>query len=739
MIISVDAAGGGDYTTISAAIAAASAGDTIQVAAGTYHENIVVDRSLTIEGEDGVVIEGTFSDAPNNKPEGVSLFDWMKTQAAYDGSSGAGFTIAADDVTIRDVAIREFLHGVALQSNDGLTLDGVEISNTVIGIHRGGTAKVTGFEMLGGSITDGVLGMNVEAAIGDGSFDDIHIDGTAFARFVFKGIYFEQLSNAVIENITMEDAGDFGRPLPMGNPAGPSGVGIDFNLKYGNYENIVLRNFDLRDVGDSNRDGQDAVPSILGGAIVIRARTQGSYAGNPATLDDVRIENGRIDGTSVGIRIGEPGNTDDGSTNVSVANVKIIGAIVAAYANTTDQPLTVDGTPTPDVATIAPDSTGAFVIDGNHGGDTIAGGPVADQFEGGDANDFFIGTADDLANDTVSDFGLGGDRIFIVGGTADLADLLEGFQLPKNTVNELPLDASGSPQTMALIGAENEVLTARVQTIGGQSGVLAEVVGDPASPPPPPPPPTSPPPPVSPPPPPPPPDNGGDPGTGPSTVVGGVIVGASFTDDELTGGSAADSIRGGAGDDRVLGMDGDDRLFGDNGDDWINGNKGNDEIRGGDGLDTVMGGQGNDRVLGENGDDWINGNIGNDIVEGAAGNDTAHGGQGMDQVAGGAGDDFLSGDRGNDTIVGGVGADQFYFAGESGSDRVEDFAPTDDTLLVDLVDGSINGVAIGSPADLLGRVIDTPDGAFLDLGNGQGVLLVGVQKSQLTEADFMIV
>ena len=46
----VDASGGGTDTTIAAAITAASAGDTIFIAPGTYNENIILDKSLTIIG-----------------------------------------------------------------------------------------------------------------------------------------------------------------------------------------------------------------------------------------------------------------------------------------------------------------------------------------------------------------------------------------------------------------------------------------------------------------------------------------------------------------------------------------------------------------------------------------------------------------------------------------------------------------------------------------------------------------
>ncbi|WP_374446238.1 Ig-like domain-containing protein [Stella sp.] len=221
---------------------------------------------------------------------------------------------------------------------------------------------------------------------------------------------------------------------------------------------------------------------------------------------------------------------------------------------------------------------------------------------------------------------------------------------------------------------------------------------------------------------------------------GSIFYGHGFASDWVNGGSSADSIRGGAGDDTVFGQGEGDRLFGDNGNDWLHGNLGSDELHGGEGGDTVFGGQGSDRLYGDNGDDWLAGNRGSDVLEGAAGRDTLRGGQGEDQLSGGADDDLLAGDRGNDTMAGGAGSDRFLFAAESGSDRVSDFDPAADLLLIDLDAGGIlNGIAIASAADLLARATDTADGVYVDLGGGHGFLLAGVTRSSLSADDFLLV
>ena len=73
--IIVDKAGGGNYTSIKAAIAAANAGDTIYVWAGTYKEKLIINKKLTLIGN------GTTNTTINGGGSGNVVritADWVK-------------------------------------------------------------------------------------------------------------------------------------------------------------------------------------------------------------------------------------------------------------------------------------------------------------------------------------------------------------------------------------------------------------------------------------------------------------------------------------------------------------------------------------------------------------------------------------------------------------------------------------------------------------------------------------
>ena len=59
--------GNGGYATITAAIAAASAGDTIRIAAGTYSEHVDVNKDVTLEGANhGIAGNGARGPKPSS-------------------------------------------------------------------------------------------------------------------------------------------------------------------------------------------------------------------------------------------------------------------------------------------------------------------------------------------------------------------------------------------------------------------------------------------------------------------------------------------------------------------------------------------------------------------------------------------------------------------------------------------------------------------------------------------------
>jgi serralysin len=210
--------------------------------------------------------------------------------------------------------------------------------------------------------------------------------------------------------------------------------------------------------------------------------------------------------------------------------------------------------------------------------------------------------------------------------------------------------------------------------------------------------------------------------------------------DTLSGNQAANKLQGGAGQDLLAGLDGDDRLDGGAGADTLRGGAGDDVYLVDTAADVVVEepGAGLDALLLQSaaavtlpaqvemlllGDGGRHG-IGNGLSNRLAGNGAAN------RLEGGAGNDVIEGRGGADTLVGGIGMDSFVLRPGDGADRIEDFRPGLDRLVL---------AGFGSTAaQLVAGAADGPEGVRIDLGGGDSVLLAGVSAGQLTLQDLVL-
>jgi Ca2+-binding RTX toxin-like protein len=533
----------GAFSTIGAALTAANAiGSghvTIKVAAGSYNENVNVTRdNVSIVGSgDSTVIHGTFKSANGIADGGVATF--LKSGAGYNQAAGAGIVLNADHDSVSSLKIDGFTYG--LNFGDGVdfaSVSNVSFTDNLVGIKKGTTADISHFSLTGSSITDGLIGIDFDktttiGAQADGVANFVTIDGVNFNHLVYKGAYFEALSNAHLTNINMTDVAQFGAPSTSGT-AGSGGNGIDLNLKNGTYSNIEIDNFHLTNTGASDRDGADVSGHQNGGAIVVEARDFGSYLNVPGVLTDtVSIHDGTIDGhTSTAIQIGEPGQANLDGPAALISDVSITGAEHDAQhgdiANVTAATTTINMRDGGDSMLASITTTGTMVVNGGTGADAITTGGGNDTIDGG------------MGSDTVN-AGLGNDTVI---GTADgVSDVYDGGG-DVDTINY-----------SALTTGMNISVSLGSSGLGGASGTAI----------------------------------------GSDTVNNFENITSGAGNDSLFGSDVNNIIHGGDGNDNIVGNGGNDTLFGDNGDDTLNGGvndfgatpaAANDFMTGGLGADT---------------------------------------------------------------------------------------------------------------------------------------------------------
>ncbi len=196
-----------NYSTIQAAINAANAGDLIFVSIGTYHEHLVVNKSVTLVGEDRdyTIIDG--------------------------GGSGIVVTIAADNVRIENFTIRnsgKLGRGISCTRRE---IDNVNITGNTLSGHGVGiiaTNNTQGnFYILANNISDNLLAIHVT-----NNNNSPAIMGNVITQN-FMGIQLENVKNIrIVDNVIFNNT-DYGvkanatwASVLFGNNVTTSGVGL---------------------------------------------------------------------------------------------------------------------------------------------------------------------------------------------------------------------------------------------------------------------------------------------------------------------------------------------------------------------------------------------------------------------------------------------------------------------------------------------------------------------------------
>ena len=193
------------YNTIAAAITAATAGDTIQVCAGTYAENLAINKSLTLLGpnESVAALSGTSRSAEaivgaNNTANRVSItgtaptveIAGFKFVGTATGTGSPGISVAGGGSgTIRN----NWFDSLANPS-------GSTFSNADIYIQNGnaGTYSISGNRFDGPTGTDPGDGPYGYSAINPWYLDDVTITGNRIENYPFSGMQLEGTKKATI-------------------------------------------------------------------------------------------------------------------------------------------------------------------------------------------------------------------------------------------------------------------------------------------------------------------------------------------------------------------------------------------------------------------------------------------------------------------------------------------------------------------------------------------------------------
>lgn len=127
-----------DFTSIQAAVNNATSEDTVILAPGTYQENLILNKSIAIVGEDRntTIIDGSNAQTVISiKSDNVTVQDLTVAKSVH-GPNDVGISVEnAAGVSITDVVIRETTTGIGLRfCTNSIFSNNIITNSTVVGI-----------------------------------------------------------------------------------------------------------------------------------------------------------------------------------------------------------------------------------------------------------------------------------------------------------------------------------------------------------------------------------------------------------------------------------------------------------------------------------------------------------------------------------------------------------------------------------------------------------------------------
>ncbi|HET9640380.1 MAG TPA: M10 family metallopeptidase C-terminal domain-containing protein [Allosphingosinicella sp.] len=683
----------GTYATIQAAIDAASSGYTVWASAGTYNENLTVNKDITVQGSNaGIpgtgarVGEAIVNGLVSIVADGVTLDGLTITGAPLFGQDITAIFVNNDNATLTNLILDGPDGGYGIQTtyNGGVT--GLILSNSLVTDWGAGTYfnPTTGF-----TATDNSFTGNGNDILGDGWVAGSFIDGNSFNNSVGSHIGYgtylsvEDMRTIVGTNNTFTGTGS--RAVGIfaygdGTPGGQVVTGTEFA------DGFFGNEFVAGSGNDSTFHGLGGNDSMFGGA------------GNDTFQGGSGIDTAAYDGTATiaetatGWTVTTASEGTDTLENVEIVDDSAPGRILlvqnGGYATIQEA---INAAADGDTIIVA---AGTYVenldvnkdvtilganrgVDGNavRGAESIVDGQIVINAAGASIDGFkLVGAAPGSLGDTAvevkaDNFSLsnsvldGSGYVAIITSSVGTVDIghnrIEGYSIgvyvgggnTAGSIHDNRFQGDGGPETGLGNGVNSEsshlAIASNVfdgiyagslniypfgpDTVDLQTYITGNII-----------------------------TNSGvaRPVQILPTNLTHNILGTDFNeafDGETAAGSygvtGAFSFDGRGGDDKAWGGEEGDTFSGGTGIDELFGNGGNDNLSGGDQNDTLHGGAGNDVLEGGAGIDTLNGGDDDDTLDGGSGNDTLNGEEGNDSLHGGAGNDVLNGGNGTDTAV----------------------------------------------------------------------------------------